>query len=111
MKYVYQTTNDNCYQACLASLLELSIEAIPILDNFTKVKIYLETINHSVLFLPGDYLPLYASKYPLGFSILNQETLKGIHCVVCENGIIIHDPSPKPFSSPNFLSVLWSIVK
>lgn len=111
MKYVYQTTNDNCYQACLASLLELSLESIPILDDFNKIKIYLGTINKTIIFIPGDGHPLYASKYPLGFSILNQKTLNGIHSVICESGIIIHDPSRRPFSDPKFLSILWSIIK
>ena len=111
MKCVYQTTNDNCYQACLASLLELPIEKIPIFNDYDEVRIYLESINYSVIFIPGDGHPLYDSKYPLGFSILNQETLKGTHSVICENGIIVHDPSPKPFSSLNFLSVLWSVIK
>jgi hypothetical protein len=111
MKYVYQTTNDNCYQACLASLLNIDIDNIPIFENFDQVRNYIKSIDHTIIFIPGDQHPLYESKYPLGFSILNQQTLNGIHSVICDCGIIIHDPSSRPFSNPNFQTMLWSIVK
>lgn len=118
MSPIYQTSfgpDGNCYQACVASLLDKTLEEVPDLSGPswpTLLRRWLGTQGKVLCFLPGGGRLLEESTCPAGLSILSQRVRDGsIHAVVCNDGEIVHDPSPRPFSSPKFSSELWTIIR
>lgn len=116
MKPVYQTImtkeRGNCLAACIASLLELPIEAVP---NFSERA---DWFNYVDEFLEQFDLQLVQTKYSRtaehlmrGYYILSgpSPNIKGVdHVVIGKNGKVVHDPSPngKPMEEFNTLEIL-----
>lgn len=110
---VYQTKTvhvdgyGDCFNACLASILELPIEEIPEIYPITKGDWH----NQWRLWLADqglkiDYLLVDEDEVPDGFSIASVDTSRVYpdthrkagenisHAVVCLKGEVIHDPFP-----------------
>lgn len=98
MRPVDQTTfgypNGNCFPACLASLLHLSIEDVPHFgddDWFDRFAAWLR---------PRGLYPVCVPKQddwrPAGFHILSGRSPRGdfMHAVVAFGAEIVHDPHP-----------------
>jgi hypothetical protein len=64
-------------------------------------------------FRPGDGRPLAdQAAPPPGYAIAGQRVLDGsVHAVVCRDGRIVHDPSPRPIGHPHWPVVLWTIIR
>jgi hypothetical protein len=88
----------NCFSACLASILELSLDEVPCFTG----EDWLSQYN---LWLADNNLALVNCLYkdaegnvlaPAGYSILAADSPRGNwkHAVVCFNGNIVHDPHP-----------------
>ena len=105
MKPVFQTIlappRGNCLQACIASILELPLEAVP---NFMEVdgdgweKVYqdfLETKGLQVLYLDIDGIKKYGWS-PRGYHLIQGKSPRGDwdHVCVGFRGEIVHDPHP-----------------
>lgn len=99
MKPIDQTTfghpGGNCFSACVASLLEIEIEAVPYfmgvqdwVPGFAK---WLERYG---------YYPVFVSQaptddwHPKGFYILGGQSPRGPHAVVARGLEVVHDPHP-----------------
>jgi hypothetical protein len=118
MKPVDQTTfgtpGGNCFSACVASLLELSIEDVPYFMGDTKEEgeEWLERFEewlaplglYPLMFKCGDHRPE-------GLHILCGKTSRGDHGVVARGSDMIHDPHPSRIGllSHNHCVVLVSI--
>ncbi len=89
---VYQTVpgpRGNCYAACLASILETSLDALP-------ARVTLAAWDEP----------------PAGYSIASVRVRDGsIHAVVCLDGTIVHDPAGRPFARPADPVVLWTVLE
>lgn len=108
MKPVYQTTfgpSGNCFAACVASILGCRLRDVPRLGKrwTRQLRSWLRRQGLDVLFVRGEP--------PEGLAIAGQRVVDGsIHSVVCRDGEIIHDPSPRPFSDPRFPVELWTVI-
>ncbi len=92
MTPVYQTIHGpqgNCYAACVASILETSLEDLP------------------------PYVAVRRPNWePPGYSIASVRVRDGsIHAVVCLDGQIVHDPAGRPFARPEDPVVLWTVLQ
>lgn len=100
---VYQTRHGpegNCFEACLASILEIGIEQVPVFSGWDDLRKWLTARNWLLEFGRSD-----------GHAIASVQTLRGIHAVVCLDGQIVHDPSPRPFARQGQRVVLWTKVR
>jgi len=87
---VFGQAKGNCYSACVASILELSLERVPWFmgpgswsERFEK---WLE---------PFGFYPLWLEKFtPAGWAIAGGVCSRGNHAVVTYGGETIHDPHP-----------------
>ncbi len=83
MKPVFQTRfgrDGNCYAACLASILEIDLDDAIRLMN-------------------------------AGYSIVSQRMPDGTtHATVWRAGRMVHDPSPRPLSKPDYPVVLTTRI-
>lgn len=101
MKPVDQTTfghpGGNCFSACVASLLHLSIEDVPYFmgaDNWFQA--FAEWLR------PRGFYPVCfkidTAKddlwRPAGFYILGGESVRGPHAIVAREHFDVHDPHP-----------------
>jgi hypothetical protein len=103
MKPVDQTSfgepDGNCYAACIASILELPVEAVPILckepDWRERTRDFLAGFGLDVLILqfpadPGDWAWM-----PDCYHIMAGTSDRGLrHAVVGRAGRMVHDPHP-----------------
>lgn len=102
MKYLKQTEPDNCYQTCLACLLELPIDNIPKCAvattwNWPKLVTWLayldlgiiETPYNRALFTPGNLLAIGSGRSPRG-NILHAVIVK----IDDSDIVFVHDPHP-----------------
>ena len=125
MKAVYQTKfgfpHGNCFEACVASILELPLKECVIftdgvdekseLDQATQKhwwQVFVEWALHRdlipVFILAGDF----RGKAPRGYSIVSGKGPRGLdHSTVGCDGKIVHDPHP---SRAGLLSVRDFIV-
>jgi len=105
MKPVMQTKfgdkKGNCFAACLASLLEISIEEIP--DFFNKKEYWTKTCNDFLktkgfCFVDINFDSSEMSYWILrsGYSIVTGSSPRHncLHAVVAYQGEIVHDPHP-----------------
>jgi len=104
MRPVDQTTygihDGNCFSACLASILEISIEDVPLFlgpywDDFLP---WLADRGLSASLYRRDEL------VPHGFAIAggpSQRFAGRMHACVAYNGIVIHDPHPSRDGLPS----------
>lgn len=86
----------NCFNACLASILEIPLESIPDIMRdawndswFTDYCKWMEQFNLTLAMLT------FGSWLPPGYSILSGEAERGLeHSVVAFSGKMVHDPHP-----------------
>jgi hypothetical protein len=105
MKSVFQTMRGekgNCFAACIASILEMPIEAMPVYlglpDQSRWLAVWREflyPLGFGIAWFPHN--PGSACIPPLGYAIAAMHApLEGdpgnTHTVVCLDGRIIHDP-------------------
>ena len=90
----------NCFQACLASLLEIPIEEIPVPeedeDQWGVLGLWLKE-NHGVQFIIIQGRQTEAFR-PLGYHLIGGMSPRYPemgHIVVGHRGTMIHDPHPK----------------
>ncbi len=104
----------NCLQACLASVLELPLDAVPDFvasganpDWFEDLRRWLHArAGLDALLLRLDGARSFTK--PAGLFIATGPTAQfGLHSVVCEDDRVVHDPHP---SRPPLLSVDYLIV-
>jgi hypothetical protein len=106
---VYQTIpgpNGNCFAACVASILEWDLDELPDLDEDwgPVLKAYLGACGWDVRFVTGPP--------PAGYAIAAKRVRDGsIHSVVCRDGKIVHDPSPRPFARDEDPTLLWTVIR
>lgn len=120
MTPVFQTIHGpqgNCYEACLASILDMPLERVPRFQGDwwgAALNAWLATIGKRILFVRmQECEPLEtAALVAVNPSIAAVKTITGpLHSVVCAGGKMIHDPSPRPLSHPSFPVILWSFVE
>lgn len=138
MKPIFQTTIDDCFQAAIASILELRLDEIPAYNeeeskDFYDEKgnpisqpandgfnLYLSRLNDTFLFERNLSLItiVYREDYcPKGYAILaatvtSEGTNKDMkHALVTLDGAVIHDPSQKQqeYVTDNFYFVFQSL--
>ena len=89
----------NCFSACVASILELSIEEVPDFDDSAGWRHWFSEWQR---WLAGRNLSIHCARHderyprPLGYAILQARWPDdgGYHHVVCFDGEIVWDPSP-----------------
>lgn len=97
MKPVDQTTffpNGNCYQAAVASILDLSLDEVPDLYFDTAIK-QMDVLN-KWLNTKGQKL-CWDKDEPIEkeFYLVSDKSSRGcMHCVVFSKGKMVHDPHP-----------------
>lgn len=113
---IYQTINGpkgNCYEACLASILELKLEEVPIFNGPKWYKLAEEWAlkeNIQLKFII-NIESIYNQPYPDKYAIAGLRTISNFtHSVVVKGYNIIHDPSPRSFSHISFPVLLWTII-
>lgn len=104
MKPVYQTTfgypNGNCFQAALASILELPLEKVPHFmldltnDWFMELRNWLGQFGLDAICVRGESEAFLPSK---GYYIMGgrRPGRTYLHAVVACNGQVVHDPLPE----------------
>jgi hypothetical protein len=113
----YQTRsgeNGNCFEACVASLLELSIVEVPTdLWSWQKIRGWLKRQGCELTFRHGNGLPLNEqSDPPLGHAIAALSLPDGsVHSVVVFDGQLVHDPSPRLFANSKLPVLLWTLIR
>lgn len=100
MKPVDQTflkpPEGNCFAACVASILEVPLEALPNFkgENWCDLwNQWLEPLNLRLLMIEHrQWL-----ERPPGYAIVGVDSPRGdwLHAVVCKDGEIVHDPHPE----------------
>ncbi len=109
MKPVEQTIlghpEGNCFAACLASILELPLDEVPLFKMEQWQLAYNEWLRPSGLAIISVPLPEGIQSQPAeilryfmpGYTILAAQSPRFdcLHAVVCWNGEIVHDPHPQ----------------
>ncbi len=89
---VYQTVHGprgNCYAACIASILEVPLDALPARATLAAW-----------------------DEPPAGYGIASMRVRdNSIHAVVCLDGKIVHDPAGRPFAQPEDPVLLWTTLE
>lgn len=105
MKPVFQTLPNpegvgNCLQACIASILELSLEQVPHFALWYDSPDWHEKMNDWLMQTAGIYAitvaanSMYLEK-TYGYALLNGLSERGVmHSVVMKDGVMVHDPYP-----------------
>ncbi len=110
MKPVFQTRfgpDGDCYAACLASILEIAIDQVPVLgEQWTHdLRRWLESMGMQPMFFYGGN-PKY------GYTIVGQHMPdRTIHSSVWFDQALIHDPSPRPLSRPSYPILLRTTLR
>jgi hypothetical protein len=98
----------NCFAACVASLLELRLEDVPFFMDagpggewFDAFNAWLKTRGlYSLQFLVSNPNTPGQEWFPAGLHLMGGASPRHpvdsgiLHCVVADNGEIIHDPNP-----------------
>ena len=102
---IFDFKNGNCFQACVASVLELPLEDVPNFcaeDQDEWLRNYNEWLRPrglGVIHVITDACSdsnIIISEFTAGYHIAGVEPTKGEkHAVVIHNGIIVHDPHPR----------------
>ena len=95
MKPVMQTrtgtTDGNCLEACIASLLEVPIEGFPRINDTDN---WVEELNATLAPL-GFYYMCFEQNPTIQFPVLGYHVIHdGKHAVVAHRGELVHDPHP-----------------
>ncbi len=106
MKKVYQTKygeeHGNCYQACLASLLEIELCDVPDFCNlysadawFLRLNIWLRQFGLATLCVEVDHTDIIIKEHLRDcYVIASGKTKEGVlHSVIWLNGKIVHNPN------------------
>ena len=122
MKPIMQTdfgSNGNCFSACLASLFELPIEAVP---NFFEVggndaplwwaavRDWLRPHGFGVMSLSFPNPSLFEEFE--GWFIVSGESIRGVqHATLWRNGKLVHDPHPSQcgIKTPEGIDLLYPL--
>jgi len=104
MKKVMQTEfddNGNCFEACVASILELDISEVPsVSDEFAWFQImdkFVSKYGYGLLLLSKHDISQSEVWYEKAYVIVSGQSprVEGrLHSVVWQNGKMIHDPHP-----------------
>ena len=92
---IFTVPGGNCFSACVASLLELSLDQVPYFmdheDWFSEFLKWLDQYGYWAI-----PIPLTNSWKPNGYCILSGKSPRGNfdHSVVANGLTIIHDPHP-----------------
>lgn len=110
MRPVIQTVHGpkgNCFEACVASIVECELEEVPELvgDNWADIlRSWLKSRGWTALF--------YRRPRSKGYAIVSQKSPIGyVHAVVYLDGKIIHDPAARSFHSDRFQVVLCTVLR
>lgn len=98
MIQIEQDLPDNCFAACVASILELPINKVPNFVGlhghrwFRELIEWLRPLGLGVIFVSHSS----CNEAPAGYSILSVTSLRGDfnHAVVALDGSVVWDPSP-----------------
>ena len=97
MVQVEQKKSDDCFSACLASILELSLDDVPNFavdheDWLGALTAWLAPMNLGAVFIEFNE----GLQTPSGYAVLTAKSPRGNfdHAVVCHDGVIAWDPSP-----------------
>lgn len=101
---VYQEHPDDCLRAAICSILELSLDEVPSFKDHEKIDGPIQWVYDNLGYvmvlttLPGDAKYswwLFENKEIYHIRSMNVKHSPHSHAVVCLNGKIVHDPSPK----------------
>ena len=99
MKPVEQTKfsypDGNCFAACVASILELSLDEVPDFRGDDWFEQWQEWLAARNLYLVYLGLPGYESWKPKGYSIANGLCGGVRHALVCYDGEVVWNPHPR----------------
>lgn len=121
MNRVYQTKfappDGNCVQACVASILELPIDAVPNFVGEKSDEWYFEALKWlrpANLQLQSWLNPEWPQWMAGGwYGIAGVKSFHGdwTHVVVARDGVIVHDPNPKNTDRPqgDYTVLDWTI--
>lgn len=113
---VHQTRSGeqgNCFEACLASLLDCTIADVPPdFLTWAAIRRWLIRLGKSLAFCRGDGKPLREQLGPPpGYAIVALRLPDGaVHSVICMDGFLVHDPSPRPVASDANPVLLWTLI-
>lgn len=92
---IYAPPDGNCFAACVASILEVSLDEVPNYHGWLWWDQWIEWLTkRGLTFYTVQPAPNFAG--PLGYAILTGKSPRGDwdHCVVTYNGDVVWDPSP-----------------
>jgi len=99
MKKIYQTKyqeKGNCFQACLASILEVELEAIPDFCNLYPVGIWFKKCKKWMEEKVGVEIEVFVCVSETPYFVIGTyahvEDSKKKHAVIVRNGEVAHDP-------------------
>ncbi len=112
MKPVYQERDDDCYDACVASILGVPLSEVR--DSGVDPSIW--ELELSEFVSPHgwelDFVWRNLISIPTGYAILSYEAMNGDrHAVLFHNGEMIHDPAGRSFFGRNAKRMMWTIFK
>ena len=107
MKPVFQTRygkdEGNCYQACLASIMEMELDEVPDFCNLyperghwqLEANIWLRQFGLATVTIAPQFGDDYITAYLKDcFLIATGDNSNGVrHCVIWKNGITVHNPN------------------
>jgi hypothetical protein len=108
----------DCFEACLASILEIPLEVIPVFkesDWFKRVNEWLVTRGLFYIEVRFDEEAINLMKKFMGYHLMCGVAERGLHhAVVGFKGDVVHDPHPSKAGFPpeasltyGFLIPLW----
>lgn len=92
MKRVYQNTDNDSFAACIASLLEIEIESVPVYDNWKDYNKWLNKRQLSLVKIPAIYFD-FNSKFHFIVTGRNPFEENLTHSVIYFQKKMIHDPN------------------
>lgn len=99
--------NGNCFAACLASLLELPLWAIPPFEDMFARSDWMERVQWWLLHMFSRTLVrIDGDSQPCKFYIASGMSARGVrHSVIYSDGQMVHDPHP---SGAGIKAVEWT---
>lgn len=94
---IYQDAKDDCLMACVASIIECSLQDLPVLGDQHRDGSWYEVVQSSLREKGFElvYTDNYPAFLPYGYHIGAGPSPRGCtggHAVVCLDGRIVHDP-------------------
>lgn len=128
MTPVYQRTREDCFAACLASVVGVPLSDVPAMSGWDELRAWLDTRRYEALVLhvgcgqiPLDLWRDWASRCcPAGspqretvegYAIATLEVMdRSLHAVVTHAGEIVHDPAGRPFARDDDPVLSWTVL-